>query len=129
MSITPSPVPGSEKQLAAEPTPASPASSSPAKSSYLPLIAVAVVMVLGLGGLFLYTKSLSDRLNQAQLSLQASLSSQSQSLEQITRRLDQTDTRQDRQGAIDSPLRLAGHETAGDGTRQDGASSRRRRND
>ena len=109
MSITPSPVPGSEQQPPAEPASVSPASSSPAKSSYLPLIAVAVVMVLGLGGLFLYTKSLSDRLNQAQLSLQASLSSQSQSLEQITRRLDQTDTRQtDLQGEFSSTKQTLG---------------------
>ena len=93
MSITPSAVPGPEKQPPAEAATASPATSSQIKSSNLPIILLAVVMVLGLGGLFLFTKNLSQRLDQAQQSLQASLTSQGQSLEQITRRLDQTDTR------------------------------------
>ena len=94
MSITPSPDPGPEKQLAPESSPAPEAASIQSKSLNVPIIVLAVVMVLGLGGLFLYAKSLSDRLEQAQVSLQASLASQGQSLEQIAMRLDQTDTRQ-----------------------------------
>ena len=94
MSITPSPVPGPESQPAAEPAAQSADARSETKSSNTPIIVLAIVMVLGLGGLFLYSKSLSDRLEQAQLSLQASLASQGQSLQQIALRLDQTDTRQ-----------------------------------
>jgi len=54
---------------------------------------LAAVVVLGLGGLYLYTKSLNDRMGQMQKGLEASIQSQSQLLEQLTRRLDQTDTR------------------------------------
>lgn len=71
-----------------------PSTPIPVQPSRLPIIVVSVVLVAGLGGLFLYTKSLNDRLEQAQRNLQASLDSHSQALEQLTRRLDQTDTRQ-----------------------------------
>jgi chromosome segregation ATPase len=108
MSITPSPVPDAGKQSAAD---AAADSSMPghAKSSMVPIIALAVVVVLGLGGLFFYTKSLSDRLDQTQKSLEASLASHSQSLEQLTRRIDQTDTKHNElQGEVASTKQYLG---------------------
>ena len=94
MSITPSPVPSPEDQPASQPAAANTGGSGPVKSFHTPLIVVAVVMVLGLAGLFFYVQNLNDRLEQAQLSLQASLASQGESLQQIAMRLDQTESRQ-----------------------------------
>ena len=74
-------------------TPAAVAATCQSWTAYLPVILLAVVTVLGLGGLYFYSKGLSDRLDQAQRSLQASLDSQGQSLQQIVSRLDQTDMR------------------------------------
>lgn len=109
MSISPSPVPGPEKQPSEDTANASLASENQSTPSKVPLIVLAVVMVLGLGGLFLYTKDLNERLEQAQLGLQASLSSHSELLEQITRRLDQTDTRQNElQGEFSSTKQSMG---------------------
>jgi chromosome segregation ATPase len=94
MSITPSPIPGDEKPLAPEFGPA-PAGAAPlAKPFNAVTITLGVVMILGLAGLFLYAKSLSDQLNQTRETLQTTLESQGQSLEQIVMRLDQTATRQ-----------------------------------
>jgi chromosome segregation ATPase len=84
----------------------------------VPIIIVAVVMVLGMGSLFLYSKGLSDRLDQTQRALQASLDSQGESLQQIVSRLDQTDLRHSelkdefgtanqRLGSTQTELRLA----------------------
>jgi hypothetical protein len=94
MSITPSPIPGPGDQPAPDSALGSGGTSGQAKPSHTPLIVVAIVMVLGLGGLFLYTKSLNDSLEQTQQSLQASLDSQGKSLEQIASRLNQTETQQ-----------------------------------
>ena len=90
MSFTPSPVPGPEKQPLGDDYSTPPTSG---RSYLVPLLVLAAVVVLGLGGLYLYTKSLNDRMGQMQKGLEASLQSQSQLLEQLTRRLDQTDTR------------------------------------
>jgi septal ring factor EnvC (AmiA/AmiB activator) len=92
MSISPSPIPAPGNEPRMEPPTPPPTSGSPSASK-LPLLIVAIVMVLGLGGLFYYTKTLNERMDQMQKSLEASLTNHSQSLEQITRRLDLTDTR------------------------------------
>jgi septal ring factor EnvC (AmiA/AmiB activator) len=91
MSITPSPAPGPDSQPAPEPA-AAPA--GPPKSFTTPILILSVVLVLGLAGLFLYARSLNDRLQQTQASLQALLDSQGQSLQQIAMRLDQAEARQ-----------------------------------
>jgi chromosome segregation ATPase len=101
MSISPSPEHSEQSQPAAQ-------EPGAARQSNLPIIALAVVMVLGMGGLFLYSKGLSDRLDQTQSALQASLDSQSESLNQLVSRLDQTDLRhtelQDEVGAASQRL-------------------------
>ena len=107
MSITPSPAP-LEGQPAGASEPVA-AASSCAPSGYVPLIILAVVSALGMGGLYLYSKSLSDRLDQTQRALQASLDSQGQSLQQIVSRLDQTDMRHSElQGELSSASQRLG---------------------
>lgn len=109
MSITPSPVPGPGDQPARDSALGSGGISGQSKPSHTPLIVLAIVMVLGLAGLFFYTKTLNDRLEQTQQSLQASLDSQGQSLEQISARLGQTESRQnDLQGEIGTTKKTLG---------------------
>jgi chromosome segregation ATPase len=66
---------------------------SPDKTFRIGLIALAVVMVLGMGGLFLYSRNLNDRLDVMHRSLEASLNRHGESLQQVAERLDQTDMR------------------------------------
>ena len=108
MSISPSsiPAPGSESRTESSMPPTMPGSGGGSK---VPLIILAVVMVLGLGGLGYYAKTLNDRMDQMQKSLEASISSHSQALEQITRRLDVTDTRHsDLQGQFETARKSLG---------------------
>jgi chromosome segregation ATPase len=70
-----------------------PDSSFRAGDTRTPLMVLAAVVVLGLFGLFLYSRSVSNRLAKFEQTMQASLSEQSNSLQQLIGRLDQTDTR------------------------------------
>lgn len=91
MSISPTPVPRPEDQSDAEYTlPGTPVTRG---NSRMLVILVAALMIVGSGALYLYNRSLSDRLDLMQRSLQASLNAHGQSLQQLTLRLDQTDTR------------------------------------
>jgi chromosome segregation ATPase len=63
------------------------------KTSRIGLIVLAVLMALGVGGLFLYSKNLNDQLTTMNRSLEASLNRHGESLQQIAQRLDQTDMR------------------------------------
>jgi chromosome segregation ATPase len=57
------------------------------------LIILAIVLVLGLAGLFLYSKSISDRLDGIKASLDDTLASQNRSLQVLNQRLEQANTR------------------------------------
>ena len=57
------------------------------------MIALAVVSLGGLGGMFYYAQSLNTRLDQVNASLQSALSAQGETLEKLGGRLDQGDTR------------------------------------
>jgi len=92
MSDTPSPIPD-DRQSLLETRAALTDTSSPDKTSRIALIALAVLMVLGMGGLFLYSKDLNARLDVMHRSLEASLNRQGESLQQVAQRLDQTDMR------------------------------------
>jgi chromosome segregation ATPase len=63
------------------------------KTSRIGLIVLAVLMALGVGGLFLYSKNLNAQLTTMNRSLEASLNRHGESLQQIAQRLDQTDMR------------------------------------
>ncbi|HWP86179.1 MAG TPA: hypothetical protein VNN17_13375 [Terriglobia bacterium] len=92
MSITPSSVPGPS-----EPGPSNTAAASAAgasRPSHTPLIALAAVVVIGFGALFFYTRSISNRLEQTQASLQAMLENQGKSLAEVADRLEQTQSLQ-----------------------------------
>src|ERR1041385_3718791 len=105
MSISPSPAPGADQPRMEPPLPP----QEPGSTSKVPLLILAIVMVLGLGGLFFYTKTLNDHMDQIQKSMEASLESHSQALEQITRRLDVTDTRHsDLQGQVETAQKALG---------------------
>src|SRR5450759_1630712 len=93
MSITPSPVPRPEGPPRSEKTAyTSPTTEGNAKS-HLPVIILAVVTVIGLGGLIRYSMRLSDRLDELKSSLSSMLASQGETLQQLSHRLGQTDAR------------------------------------
>ena len=92
MSITPSPVPRPEGP-AAETTGAASAPAEGRSFSWGPWIVLACLMALGLGGLFLYTRRLEDRVAGIQAKLESALNSHGEQLEQLSGRLEQGDTR------------------------------------
>jgi len=106
MSIIPSPIPRPENTPGSEqapPRPEAPMSSERISnrvvmsegnpSSRVPLIILAAVMVIALGGLFLYAKHLSDRLDDVKSSLDSALASQGETLQRLSRLLEQADTK------------------------------------
>ena len=110
MSITPSPIPSPRDNAAEGEKATDHVSTSSVRSAWLkatsegagsggtaaPLwavIALAVVSLAGLGGLFYYAQSLNARLDQVNASLQSALSAQGETLEKLGSRLDQGDTR------------------------------------
>ncbi len=100
MSITASPLTPSEGSRGGNTsyTAPPPAGGPPSR---LPLILLGVVMVLGFAGLFLYAKSLNDRLDETKKSLDGALASQGETLQRLSRRLEQSDAKTtDLQGAF-----------------------------
>ena len=77
MSITPSPVP--PRQEAPPPSGAAPsyvyAPPAPPRSN-LPIVLLAILLVVGLGALGYYAKTVSDRVDQMKASLDSTLASQ-----------------------------------------------------
>jgi chromosome segregation ATPase len=64
-----------------------------AAPSQVPLIIIAVILVLGLAGLFLYSKGISDRLDAMKSSIDNTLAAQGQSLQTLAQRLEQANAR------------------------------------
>ena len=110
MSITPSPTPPPQDKPSEGEGSSGYASTSSVRAAWLksteggaawggtaaPLwavIALAVVSLGGLGGMFYYAQSLNTRLDQVNASLQSALSAQGETLEKLGGRLDQGDTR------------------------------------
>ena len=106
MSIIPSPIPRPENTPGSEQAPPRPEGATSGErmgyrgimpeessSSRVPLIILAAVLVIGLGGMFLYAKRLSDRLDDVKNSLDSALASQGETLQQLSRHLDQADTK------------------------------------
>ena len=124
MSITPSPVPRPEGSPSGERAAYTPPAAEGNAKSHLPVIILAVVIVLGLGGLFLYAKSLSDRMDEVKSSLSSALASQGETLQRLSNRLEKADARtndlqgtvavtQNRLGTTQSELQKA-HQAAAD---------------
>ena len=97
MSITPSPIPRQEASQSGESRsyspPAQPSVIAAEPPSKVPIIILAFVIGIGLGGSFLYSKHVNDRLDEIKSSLDGSLASQAQSLEKLNQRLAKADAR------------------------------------
>jgi DNA repair exonuclease SbcCD ATPase subunit len=130
MSITPTPFSRSEGPPSGEAFTPPPTEGN--VKSHIPVIILAIVVVIGLGGLFLYTKGVSDRLVQVKSTLDNTLATQAQNLEKLGRRQEQADTRtnelqgtvsvtQNRLGMTQSELQKA-HQIAADLAKQQQAS-------
>jgi phage shock protein A len=126
MSITPSPLSSSQEPNGNNTSYSSPPSGGP--RSRWPLIVLAAVVVIGFIGLFLYAKSLNDRLEDTKRSLDGALASQGETIQRLSRRLEQSDARandlqgtitvtQNRLGMTQSEIRKA-HQIAADLAKQ-----------
>ena len=93
MSITPSPVPRPEREPSAENRVPAAQTGGGGSVSRLPVILLAVLILVGLGGLFLFSYQLNNRLEEMKSSFDRTLSSQSEILRGLNQRLDQADER------------------------------------
>jgi uncharacterized phage infection (PIP) family protein YhgE len=99
MSITPTPL--GRPEGTPRPQPSYAPAAERGSSSSLPLIALAVVTVIGIGGMYLYTKSVSDRMDQMRSTIDSTLNSQGETLQRLSSRLEKFDARAtDLQGGL-----------------------------
>ncbi len=91
MSITPSPEPIPENEPPIGRGTYEPPMEPPSKK---PMLLLALVLVIGFGGLIFYSKTLSDRIGQMQANFEASLNTQSDQLDELAFRMEQTETGQ-----------------------------------
>jgi hypothetical protein len=91
MSITPSPGATPDNELQIGRGTYEPPVKPPSKK---PMLLLILVLVIGFGGLIYYSKTLSDRLGQMQANFEASLNAQSDQLDALAFRMEQTETGQ-----------------------------------
>ena len=100
MSITPSPLSSSAAPKGGNPSYAAPppAGDSP---SHIPTIILAIVTVIGLGGLGWYAKGLNERIDAMKTTIDSTLASQGETLQRLSKNLEKTEARaSDIQGAV-----------------------------
>jgi hypothetical protein len=100
MSITPSPL-----SSAGGPTGGNPSYSAPppagGSGSHIPTIVLAIVTVIGLGGLGWYAKGLNERIDAMKTTIDSTLASQGETLQRLSKNLEKTEARaSDIQGAV-----------------------------
>src|SRR5689334_3705144 len=99
MSITPSPLSSSTPPPGNPVYVAPPSAGGPA--SHTPTIILAIVTVLGLGGLGWYAKGLNDRLENMKTTIDGTLASQGETLQRLSKNLEKTEARaSDIQGVV-----------------------------
>src|ERR1035437_4530733 len=99
MSITPSPLSSSAAPKSGTPSYAAPPEGG--SGSHIPTIILAIVTVIGIGGLGWYAKGLNERIDAMKASLDSAIASQGETLQRLSKNLEKTEARaSDIQGAV-----------------------------
>ena len=100
MSITPSPLSSSAAPKSGTTSYAAPPPEG-GSGSHIPTIILAIVTVIGLGGLGWYAKGLNERIDAMKTTIDSTLASQGETLQRLSKNLEKTEARAtDIQGAV-----------------------------